>query len=98
MLAQAATGITVLSVDWTTQLAELANRLSAAGNPVALQGNLDPVLLNTTPAIVERETSRLLESMRGNSRPYFQSRTRDTAAGEDRMRGVARSKRSTNWK
>ena len=63
-LAQAATGITVLSVDWTTQLAELANRLAAAGNSVALQGNLDPVLLNTTPAIVERETLRLLESMR----------------------------------
>ena len=28
------------------------------------QGNLDPVLLNTTPEIVTRETTRLLESMR----------------------------------
>ena len=32
---------------------------------IALQGNLDPVLLNTTPVIVQRETTRLLESLRG---------------------------------
>jgi uroporphyrinogen decarboxylase len=32
---------------------------------VALQGNLDPVLLNLTPSIVRRETTRLLEGMRG---------------------------------
>jgi uroporphyrinogen decarboxylase len=32
---------------------------------IALQGNLDPVLLNTAPDIVRRETARLLESMRG---------------------------------
>lgn len=63
--AQAATGITVLSVDWTSQLSKLAGQLAAASTPIALQGNLDPILLNTTPAIVERESSRLLESMRG---------------------------------
>jgi uroporphyrinogen decarboxylase len=63
--AQAATGITVLSVDWTSQLSVLANQLAAANRQVALQGNLDPVLLNTTPAIVKSETTRLLESMRG---------------------------------
>jgi uroporphyrinogen decarboxylase len=63
--AQAATGVRVLSVDWTSQLPMLARQLQAVGTPVAVQGNLDPVLLNTTPAIVERESARLLESMRG---------------------------------
>jgi uroporphyrinogen decarboxylase len=63
--AQAATGVRVLSVDWTSQLPDVAARLGAAGTDLALQGNLDPVLLNTTPAIVVNESSRLLESMRG---------------------------------
>ena len=35
------------------------------GRSVGIQGNLDPVLLNTSPEIVRRETSLLLESMRG---------------------------------
>jgi len=60
--AQAATGIRVLSVDWTADLAAVRHQLPAN---VAVQGNLDPVLLNTTPAIVRRETTRLLSSMRG---------------------------------
>jgi uroporphyrinogen decarboxylase len=63
--AQAASGVSALSVDWTSHLPSLARQLSAAGTPLAVQGNLDPVLLNTTPAIVQRETNRLLTSMRG---------------------------------
>jgi uroporphyrinogen decarboxylase len=65
--AQAATGIQVLSVDWTSELSELAQRLPA----IALQGNLDPVLLNTTPEIVRRESSKLLASMRGRAGHIF---------------------------
>ena len=68
---QAGSGITVLSVDWTTQLAVVADQFAAAGTRVALQGNLDPVLLNTTPAIVRAETARLLESMRGKAGHIF---------------------------
>ena len=68
---QAGSGIRVLSVDWTTQLANLADQLTTAGTPVALQGNLDPVLLNTTSAIVQAEASRLLESMRGKAGHIF---------------------------
>ncbi|HWA09379.1 MAG TPA: uroporphyrinogen decarboxylase [Opitutaceae bacterium] len=59
---QAFSGAKVLSVDWTSDLAVVRRSLPAN---VAVQGNLDPVLLNTTPEIVRREATRLLESMRG---------------------------------
>jgi uroporphyrinogen decarboxylase len=68
ILDQAFTGIRVLSVDWTNDLAVV--RRSLPGN-VAVQGNLDPVLLNTAPDIVTRETTRLLESMRGTTGHIF---------------------------
>ena len=38
---------------------------------IALQGNLDPVLMNTTPEIVRHETTRLLETMRGTRGHIF---------------------------
>lgn len=59
---QAFTGIKVLSVDWTNDLAIVRRTLPSI---IAVQGNLDPVLLNTTPQIVRHESLRLLESMRG---------------------------------
>jgi uroporphyrinogen decarboxylase len=55
-------GARVLGVDWTVDLG-VVRRLVPAN--IALQGNLDPVLMNTTPEIVRRETTRLLETMRG---------------------------------
>jgi uroporphyrinogen decarboxylase len=68
LMDQAFSGIRVLSVDWTNDLAVVRRTLPAN---VAVQGNLDPVLLNTTPAIVTAETSRLLESMRGSAGHIF---------------------------
>ena len=65
---QAFTGARVLSVDWTCDLSVVRHTLPAN---VALQGNLDPILLNTTPDIVRRETTRLLESMRGAAGHIF---------------------------
>jgi uroporphyrinogen decarboxylase len=65
---QALSGAKVLSVDWTNDLAIV--RRTLPGN-VAVQGNLDPVLLNTTPDIVRREATRLLESMRGSAGHIF---------------------------
>lgn len=65
---QAFTGIKVLSVDWTCDLAVVRRTLPAN---IAVQGNLDPVLLNTTPEIVRREATRLLESMRGTTGHIF---------------------------
>jgi len=60
--AQAASGVRVLSVDWTVDLAALRRELPAE---IALQGNLDPAFMETTPEIVRREALRLLEAMRG---------------------------------
>ena len=59
---QAFSGASVLGVDWTVDLGIV--RKLVPGN-IALQGNLDPVLMNTTPEIVTRETTRLLETMNG---------------------------------
>ena len=59
---QAFSGAKVLGVDWTVDLG--IARKQVPGN-IALQGNLDPVLMNTTPEIVRRETARLLETMSG---------------------------------
>ena len=55
-------GARVLGIDWTSDLG-IVRKLIPAN--IALQGNLDPVLMNTTPEIVRRETTRLLETMRG---------------------------------
>jgi len=63
--AQAAAGIRVLSVDAAVDLPALHARLAAAPVPVGVQGNLDPEILNTTPAEVQRAAATLLESMRG---------------------------------
>jgi uroporphyrinogen decarboxylase len=65
---QAFSGARVLSVDWTSDLSIVRRTLPAN---VAVQGNLDPVLLNTTPDIVRRESGRLLESMRGSAGHIF---------------------------
>lgn len=59
---QAFSGVRVISVDWTYDLAITRQNLPSN---IALQGNLDPVLMQTTPEIVSREATRLLESMRG---------------------------------
>lgn len=68
LIDQAFSGARVLSVDWTSDLAIVRRTLPAN---VAVQGNLDPVLLNTTPDIVRRETTRLLEAMRGSAGHIF---------------------------
>jgi uroporphyrinogen decarboxylase len=61
-------GARVLGVDWTVDLG-VVRRLVPAN--VALQGNLDPVLMNTTPDIVRSEVTRLLETMRGSRGHIF---------------------------
>jgi len=62
------TGAQALGLDWTVGLGETSARLPAR---VAVQGNLDPVLLETTPAIVAAETQRLLAEMAGRPGHIF---------------------------
>lgn len=52
----------VLGADWTTRLSDFRRQLPAN---IGVQGNLDPVLLETTPAIVRHEATRILDAMRG---------------------------------
>ena len=58
----AATGAQVLGVDWTVRLSEVRARLP---QNIGVQGNLDPLVLTTTPEIVAAETRRILSDMRG---------------------------------
>ena len=64
----AGTGAQVLGVDWNVRLADVA-----AGLPgrMAVQGNLDPFLLTTTPSVVAAETGRILRQMRGRPGHIF---------------------------
>lgn len=68
LMDQSFSGARVLSVDWTNDLRAVRRTLPPN---VAVQGNLDPVLLNTSPEIVRAQAGRLLESMRGSSGHIF---------------------------
>jgi uroporphyrinogen decarboxylase len=68
LAAQAASGVRAISVDWTADLAAVRANLPAN---LALQGNLDPVLMTTTPDIVHTQATRLLTSMRGRPGHIF---------------------------
>ena len=63
-----ATGARVLGVDWNVRLADVAASLPSRA---AVQGNLDPFLLTTTPAVVAAETGRILREMRGRPGHIF---------------------------
>jgi len=58
--ALVSTGADVLGVSWTARLADVKRQLP---DDIAVQGNLDPVLMNTNPELVRREATELLEKM-----------------------------------
>ena len=62
------TGGQVLGVDWNIRLADVAARLPQA---VAVQGNLDPFLLTTTPEAVSAATRRIMAEMDGRPGHIF---------------------------
>jgi uroporphyrinogen decarboxylase len=68
LIDQAFTGARVLSIDGSNDLASVRRSLP---ENVAVQGNLDPVIMNTTPAIVRNETRRILESVRASPGHIF---------------------------
>lgn len=50
-------GCDVIGLDWTT---DLSVAKKAVGQQVALQGNLDPMILLSEPKVIEREVNRVL--------------------------------------
>jgi len=62
LLLQKEAGGDVIGIDWRTDLAVAWDRLGA---DVAVQGNLDPVVLFADPVTIRREASRILDSVRG---------------------------------
>jgi len=46
-------------LDWTTEIGNVRKQL---GDKVALQGNLDPAILYSSPEIIRSETAKILES------------------------------------
>ncbi len=55
----AATGCSAVGVDWTIDLGQARARIGAS---VALQGNLDPAVMLTSPSVVAAEARRTLDS------------------------------------
>ncbi|MFT4539869.1 MAG: uroporphyrinogen decarboxylase [Planctomycetota bacterium] len=54
-------GADVLGIDWRIDPAQAIERV---GSRVALQGNLDPTILFSTPEVVRREAQRVLDGFR----------------------------------
>ena len=52
------TGAKILSLDWTMNLRHMRQSI---GSGAAVQGNLDPVVLTTTPEITRREAQRVID-------------------------------------
>lgn len=57
--AQADIGADALGLDWTVDIGQARTRV---GNKVALQGNMDPAILLSTPEAIEKEVASILAS------------------------------------
>lgn len=57
---QAASLPQAIAIDWTIPIQEAAAHIPAN---IAIQGNLDPVLLDTNPQTVKREATKILQAM-----------------------------------
>ena len=57
--AQAEIGADTLGLDWTVDIGQARQRV---GDKVALQGNLDPAILLSTPEAIEKEVASVLAS------------------------------------
>ncbi|MBM3351236.1 MAG: uroporphyrinogen decarboxylase [Betaproteobacteria bacterium] len=57
--AQAEIGADALGLDWTVDIGSARKRV---GNKVALQGNMDPAILLSTPEAIEKEVAHILAS------------------------------------
>jgi len=57
--AQANSGADAIGLDWSVNIGDARRRV---GDKVALQGNMDPAILLSTPAAIEQEVARILAS------------------------------------
>ncbi|MDX1513952.1 MAG: uroporphyrinogen decarboxylase [Gammaproteobacteria bacterium] len=62
------TGCDALGLDWTEDLGRARSRV---GDRVALQGNMDPAMLEAAPERIRKEAARLLESYGAGSGHVF---------------------------
>ena len=66
--AQAEIGADALGLDWSVDIGQARKRV---GDKVALQGNLDPAILLSTPAAIEKEVASILASYgKGNGHVF----------------------------
>lgn len=65
---QSACSPKAIAVDWTIPIEEAAKSIPSN---IAIQGNLDPVLLNTTPEIIRDRATRILDAMQNRPGHIF---------------------------
>ena len=56
-------GADVIAIDWTMSLSRARKQLLALNKPLALQGNLDPLILFSEPEQITKQASLLLEDL-----------------------------------
>ncbi|MCH9698327.1 MAG: uroporphyrinogen decarboxylase [Gammaproteobacteria bacterium] len=61
-------GFNALGLDWTTSIAEARQRV---GNKVALQGNMDPMLLYANPDVIRQRVQSVLQEFGNGSGHVF---------------------------
>ena len=66
--AIAATGCDAVGLDWTASLSDVRKRL---GDGVALQGNMDPLVLRSTPERIREEARAVLDDFGAYGRHVF---------------------------
>jgi uroporphyrinogen decarboxylase len=56
-------GADVIAVDWTISLSRARKQLLAINKPLALQGNLDPLILFSEPTQIKLQARALLDDL-----------------------------------
>jgi uroporphyrinogen decarboxylase len=62
-MAQA--GADVIAIDWTMSLSRARKQLLGLNKPLALQGNLDPLILFSEPKEIAQQVKLLLDDLAG---------------------------------
>lgn len=62
------TGAQIIGLDWTVDIATIAKEIPAN---LAIQGNLDPMILNQSPEVTRVETQKILDAMQNRPGHIF---------------------------